>query len=81
MLFCTCLKILGILEFRTFGKSPNLFNSLALKPETLCKLKEKNVRLQFSAPELQYSIHLYLKAVVKSFASKCQNIEPQLALL
>ena len=62
MLFCTCLKILGILEFRTFGKSPNLFNSLALKPETLCKLKEKNVRLQFSAPELQYSIHLYLKA-------------------
>ena len=55
MLFCTCLKILGILEFRTFGKSPNLFNSpLALKG--------KNVRLQFSAPELQYSIHLYLKA-------------------
>ena len=66
MLFCTCLKILGILEFRTFRKSTNLFNSLALKPETETRnplhFEGKNVRLQFPAWELQYSIHFYLKA-------------------
>ena len=66
MLFCTCLKILGILEFRTFGKSPNLFNSpLALKGKK-CKTPIFCTRASiFNTPLLESSREVLCQQVSK----------------